>query len=72
MTVDDLRAEAMQFVATLIGIDGTTSANVHARHDYRPDDILFEHVFVDVLDVLPDGAVKVDYRRFHDTRPVVG
>lgn len=70
MTAENMRAEAVQFVAVLTGIDGTTSAIVHARYGYEPGDILFDRAFEDVLEVLPDGAVKVDYRRFHDTRPV--
>jgi inward rectifier potassium channel len=53
----------------LTGIDGTTSSTVYARHGYVPGDILFNRVFVDVLKVKEDGAVEIDFHRFHATRP---
>ncbi len=68
---DDFRAEAMQLVAVLTGIDGTSSSTVYARHDYAPGDILFDHVFEDAVEVNEDGTVRIDFRCFHATRPVV-
>jgi inward rectifier potassium channel len=69
---DECRAESVQLIAVLTGLDGTTSTTVYARHVYAPDDILFGQQFEDVLEVSEDGTVKIDYRRFHDTNPAVG
>jgi inward rectifier potassium channel len=66
---DECRSEAMQLVAVLTGIDSTTSSTVYARHGYTYDDILFDRVFEDVLNVKADGSVEIDFRRFHATRP---
>ncbi len=72
MGPEDCRAEAAQLVAILTGIDGTTSSTVYARHGYSPDEIRFDHAFEDVLDVSDDGTARIDYRRFHATRPIGG
>lgn len=71
MESDDFRTEAMQLVAVLTGIDGTSSSTVYARYDYAPRDILFDHVFEDAVEVNEDGTVRIDFRRFHTTRPLV-
>jgi inward rectifier potassium channel len=70
MGADDCRAEATQLVAVLTGIDGTTSSIVYARHGWAAADILFDRAFEDVVEVKEDGAVNIDFRRFHVTRPV--
>ena len=70
MGMYECRSEAAQLVAVLTGIEGTTSSTVYARHGYTFADILFDHAFEDVLEVKEDGTVKIDFRRFHATRPV--
>lgn len=69
MGPEDCRAEGAQLVAVLTGIDGTTSSIVYARHGYDATEILFDRAFEDVVEVKDDGTVKIDYRRFHATRP---
>jgi len=69
MSAEDCRAEAMQLVAILTGIDGTTSSIVYARHGYAPADIQFGRVFADVVQVQEDGTVEIDFRHFDATRP---
>ncbi|MBV9757284.1 MAG: ATP-sensitive inward rectifier potassium channel 10 [Alphaproteobacteria bacterium] len=68
MGPDDCQAQAVQLVAVLTGIDGTTSSVVYARHGYAATEIVFDRVFEDVVEVKDDGTVKIDYRRFHTTR----
>jgi inward rectifier potassium channel len=70
MGFDDCRSAAVQLVAVLTGIDGTTSSVVYARHGYMSGDILFDRTFEDVMEVKEDGTSRIDYRRFHATRPV--
>ena len=69
MGPDDCRAAAAQLVAVLTGIDSTTSSTVYARHGYTSGDILFGRAFEDVVEVNEDGTAKIDFRRFHATRP---
>lgn len=69
MGAEDCLQEGTQLVAVLTGIDSTTSSTVFARHGYSATDILFGHAFEDVVQVKDDGTVKIDFRRFHATRP---
>jgi len=70
MGPEDCHSDAIQLVAVLTGIEGTTSSTVYARHSYTSADILFDHAFEDVLEIKEDGTVKIDFGHFHDTRPV--
>lgn len=60
------REDTAEVVVSLSGIDGTFSQNVHARHSYTIDDIVHDAHFVDVITVLDDGRVQLDYSRLHD------
>ncbi len=60
----------MRFIVTMTGLDGTFSQQVHARHIYESPDLLWNHTFVDVISDLPDGRLKFDYGKFHDTKPM--
>ena len=50
--------------------DDTLADLVYVRHAYTPDDIVWNHRFVDVLSVTPNGRRVVDLTRFHDTCPI--
>jgi inward rectifier potassium channel len=69
MRSEDCLSQAAQVIAVLTGIEGTTSSTVYARHGYAASEILFDRTFEDVLEVKEDGTVKIDFRRFHSTRP---
>jgi low temperature requirement protein LtrA len=56
-------------VVTMTGYDSTYAQMTHARHMYSPEDIRFDHRFVDVISTLDDGRMLVDYDRFHQTIP---
>jgi inward rectifier potassium channel len=51
----------------LTGFDGTSAQTIHARQNYYPEQIRFGHRLVDVVSVLPDGRLEVDYDRFHES-----
>ena len=55
-----------EVIASLTGFDETFSQTIHARHVYRPEDIVWQARFVDVLIRGSDGRRHVDYRHFHD------
>ena len=68
-TADSLRATDAEIIVTLVGIDGTTGAYVHARYSYLDDEILFGHRLADLVTELPDGRIQVDLRQFNKVEP---
>jgi len=69
LTAQDCLDDDVRLSATLTGHDGTFSQTVHARHMYWPEEILFDHRFVDVLEERGDRKVVMDYRKFHLHEP---
>jgi inward rectifier potassium channel len=69
LTGDDLEAADMEIVVLLSGRDEVLADTIYARHAYEPDDIMWNHRFVDVLSLTKDGQRVVDLTKFHDTEP---
>ena len=65
-TPASLKAEEMEFVASVVGIDGTSMQTLHARHRWQDADVRFGERHADMLTELPDGRVQLDYAKFHD------
>ena len=65
-TPASLKAEEMEFVASVVGIDGTSMQTLHARHRWQDTDVRFGERHADMLTELPDGRVQLDYAKFHD------
>jgi inward rectifier potassium channel len=64
-------AETNCVITTLLsGIDETVTQVVHARHNYVPQDILWNHRFVDLVYKTPDGNRYIDYTHFHEVIPL--
>jgi inward rectifier potassium channel len=61
-----LAAQDARLQVSITGIEESLAATVHARHDYRHDEILFGRHFVDVFRTEQDGKVYIDLARFHD------
>jgi inward rectifier potassium channel len=61
-----LEAQNAELVVTASGLDETLAQRVQARTSYLPQEILWNHRFVDVLGWTEDGRRVIDYRRFHD------
>jgi inward rectifier potassium channel len=72
MTPASLAEAQAEVIASLIGIDETSSQTVHARWSYVAREILWDMRFVDILSERPDGKRQVDYRVFHDVEPLPG
>ena len=70
MTAASLAALNAELVVTATGIDETSADAVHARASYLPDEILWDHRFVDIIGWTEEGRRVIDYRRFHDTLPL--
>ena len=64
--VERLRAQKAQLFVTLYGVDETVGQNIHARHRYELDDIVWGGRFRDLLTDLEDGSRLLDYRVFHE------
>ena len=64
--LEKLRALGAQLFVTLYGVDETVGQNIHARHRYELDDIVWGRRFRDLLSDMADGSRRLDYRVFHD------
>lgn len=72
ITPATLAAQNAEIIVTATGIDETIAQEVHARASYLPEEIRWNHRFADVVAWTEDGRRAIDYRRFHDTVPIVG
>lgn len=70
LSLADLEAQEAQIICSLLGTDETFSQQVHARHYYGPDDLVFDRRFADIIGTNPDGSRYVDYARFHEVVPL--
>jgi inward rectifier potassium channel len=68
-TPESLRAQQVELICSVMGIDETFSQTVHARHSYIADDLRWNARFVDILSVGSDGRRVIDYSRFHEVQP---
>ena len=69
MTPDMLYDAQMELIVLLSGTDDTLADTIYARYAYSPDEIRWNHRFVDVLSISPEGRRVVDLTKFHDTEP---
>lgn len=69
-TQDSLRAAEAELVVALVGMDDTMAQTVHARWSYVADEILFDHRYVDIIGVQPDGKRTVALDRIDDALPI--
>jgi inward rectifier potassium channel len=67
-----LRAQQAELFVALTGLDETIGQTIHARWQYRLEDIVPNARFADVLSNGPDGSRIIDFRRFHDVVPIPG
>ncbi|MEY2169533.1 MULTISPECIES: ion channel [unclassified Rhodanobacter] len=68
-------AEAMEqtqtlFLLTIEGIDETTSQSMLARHQWRHDDLRWNHRYADLVTDDGHGLNIIDYGVFHDVVPL--
>ncbi len=70
-TKESLLAKGSEMIVVLSGVDEHSSAMVHTRRSYGPEEMRWGERFVDILAASAGGdALRVaDYRRFHDTQP---
>jgi inward rectifier potassium channel len=61
-------AEAM-LIVTFHGLDEQSGHMMNARRTYNNKDILWDHVYKDILSLTPDGKTHINYNDFHETIP---
>jgi inward rectifier potassium channel len=66
---EGVKAEDVELICSLTGIDDTFSQPVHARHVYGAEELRWAARFVDITGRTPDGRAYIDYTRFHDVMP---
>jgi inward rectifier potassium channel len=68
MTAEDLAARGMNIVVTFQGIDDRLAATVHTRYAYNPQDVRFDHRFVDIFAIDPETGMRyLDFGPFDET-----
>lgn len=70
LTSERLEKEDAFFIASTVSLELVMAASVQSAQDYAVEDIRFGERFVDVYEELPDGRLRVDYGRLHETEPV--
>jgi inward rectifier potassium channel len=65
-----LQASGAQLYVMLTGYDQTVGQTVHAYHEYRFSDIVYDARFVDIVGASPDGIRTIDFARFHDVEAI--
>lgn len=64
--MEKLRAQKAEIFLSFSGLDETSGQQIHARHNYKLDDIVYNARHADVLTISPDGTRTIDYGSFHD------
>ncbi len=66
LTAADLLQRQANISVLVSGVDETVAYTINARHNYAPDEILFDHRFVDIIHKSETGDRYFDYSLFHD------
>ncbi len=69
-TLDSLEKSRAQITVSISGIDETVAYTIHARHMFSPNEILWDHQFVDMFYKFPNGDRYLDYTYFHEAVPL--
>jgi len=65
MTPAQMDAQEVEIVAAIAGLDESLAQTIHARHVYRAGDIRWGWRLADIIGRTGEGALAVDYTRFH-------
>jgi inward rectifier potassium channel len=69
---ESLGRSKASLILSVSGTDETTGHVLIAREEYASAAILWNKAFRDVLDVTAEGAVHIDYSKFHDVEDLPG
>lgn len=65
----DLAEADTVLLLMLEGLDESSSQQLNARQSYTPDQIRWQHRYVDISSNTEDGRMLLDYGKFHDVTP---
>lgn len=69
-TPESLVAQGAEMIVVLSGVDEHSSATVHTRRSYAPEEFRWGARFVDIISPSAGIATRTfDFSRFHDTQP---
>lgn len=68
MTKEDFENCKVDFIISLTGIDDTFAQQIHSKHAYGFQDMMWDEHFEDMIEIAPDGLRKVDFRKFNDLK----
>ena len=72
LSPDSVRRRIVFVLASFSGTDDTYLQTVHARHLYRPDDLVFGHRFGDIVETARSGVLRLHLDRLDEVVPVGG
>jgi inward rectifier potassium channel len=67
LDAEGMKAANVSLMVVVSGYDVVAAQTIHARKTYNHTDIRFGQRYVDILETLESGRVRIDYGRFHDT-----
>ena len=65
-----LLEDDVRLLVSMTGIDEAYGQHVYTRYNYDARHIHFGVRFVDVLEPLPGGGLRIAFDRFHDMEPM--
>jgi inward rectifier potassium channel len=65
LTSELMSAGHAAIIVSLVGIDETVAYAINARKTYAAHEILWDHRFVDMFTITPDGNRYLEYQHFH-------
>jgi len=65
LTPELMAAGQAAIIVSLVGIDETVAYTINARKTYAAHEILWNHRFVDMFTIAPDGSRYLEYLHFH-------
>ena len=67
LDAEDMKAASVSLVVVVSGYDVVAAQTIHARNSYDNTKFRFGQRYVDILEEMEGGRVRIDYGKFHDT-----
>lgn len=67
--ISDQELQDIEIFCVVLGTAASTGNTCEFRHSYVVEELRFEHRFVNVLSLDPNGTLDIDLTKFHETAP---
>jgi inward rectifier potassium channel len=64
-SIEEMKKNQFEFIVIINGTDDTYYQGIHHTHYYRPEHLIADKYFIDILQRLSDGTRVIDYEHFH-------